>query len=292
MKRARPTSKQPAATKRTKTSSEHPFAASPAGDDRETPQRALRDVVHLLSLLRPNQRLSNLHIYDPFYCDGSIKHRLHLLGCTSVTNNPVDFYQTIRDSVVPPHDIFLTNPPYSSNHIRASLEFCCGKNKKNKKNKKVLWMMLLPSNVYLRDWYQSVVSKPGSVPPLMLCPHEKYSFVVPTSIIKGGESGSGGGGGGGSGSGSGGGQESEGHVPYATMWYIGGLEMKEREDVLARWKEGSDGSKSKSMHPALRETTLAGTSEDLPRRVRKAEKYYKKKTKKKKKKKKSMGNNK
>ena len=153
MKRARPTSKQPTATKKTKTSSEHPFAASPAGDDRETPQRALRDVVHLLSLLRPNQPLANLHIYDPFYCDGSIKQRLHLLGCTSVTNNPVDFYQTIRDSVVPLHDVLLTNPPYSSNHIRRTLEFCC------RKNKKVLWMMLLPSNVYLRDWYQSVEKK-------------------------------------------------------------------------------------------------------------------------------------
>ena len=228
------------------------------GDDRETPTRALRDIVQLLHILRPSS--PHLHIYDPYYCQGSIKTRLADLGYTNVYNEPVDFYQAIEHRTLPSYDVLLTNPPYSGtgNHIRRALEFACRSKPKpttadsttTTPLKQHPWCMLLPSNVYTREWYDHVIRFEPS-PPVFLCPHERYAFVVPSSSDSK--------------------TPEQTHVPYVTMWFVGGLSPSERATLLATW--GSSSVKTS--------TTLAGTSDALPRRVRKLMKYNTKKKQKK-----------
>jgi hypothetical protein len=242
------------------------------GDDRETPERAISDVSRLLnfflsSCTSTKGNRNEIQIYDPYYCKGTIKHELSKFGFHNVYNEPVDFYQAILKKEVPCYDILLTNPPYSGRHIRKAMEFACRSSSGSKSTKP--WCMLLPSNVYLRDWYEHVIRFEPS-PPLFLCPHERYSFVVPTSststtidndnqqsneqltekgkrkIQKTRK-------------------KTQQHTPYVTMLYIGGLLPSEREALLLGWKDMDSAPKLM--------TTLASTSKDLPRRVRKLTRY-------------------
>ena len=250
-----------------------PVSFASQGDDRETPARALQDIVRVLQLLSLPAATTTL--YDPYYCQGGIKTRLAALGYPNVINEPVDFYQTVHNKAVPAYDVLLTNPPYSGNHIRKALEFACaaveiadgGNGGGGGGGGSKPWCMLLPSNVHAREWYERVVRGEAS-PPLFLCPHERYSFLVPSDTSDASA-------------------PPQEHVPYVTMWYIGGLTPLDRAALLATWKQEA----------ASASTTLAGTPAELPRRVRKLMRYKKcgggKKNKKghgkKKKKKKSSG---
>lgn len=249
-----------------------PVSFASQGDDRETPARALQDIVHVLQLLALPSATTTL--YDPYYCQGAIKTRMAALGYPNVINEPVDFYQTVHNNAVPAYDVLLTNPPYSGNHIRKALEFACagaaeeaadgggggggGVGGGGVGGGSKPWCMLLPSNVHAREWYESVVGG-GASPPLFLCPHERYSFLVPSVASD---------------------ASPQEHVPYVTMWYVGGLTPLDRAALLAARKKEAG---------RVASTTLAGTPAELPRRVRKLMRYNKCGGGKKKKKKKGSG---
>ena len=176
-----------------------------------------------------------LSVYDPYYCRGGVKHLASLLpeGST-VHNEPEDFYKVKREGRCPDHDVLLTNPPYSKDHIRRAVDYCV--------SRKAPWLMLLPHNVMLRDWFQGVVSRDVS-PPMFLCPHQRYSF-DPAANLATGDSAT---------------AIPSKHVPFVTIWFIGGLSAEARSRLLAAWERSDRGKAAK----------LAQTVEEMPRRIRK-----------------------
>lgn len=72
-------------------------------DHFETPLQAYRDILPLLQCLCTNSHSesSNLSIYDPYYCKGSMKTYLANLGFTSVINENRDFYADISANRIP-----------------------------------------------------------------------------------------------------------------------------------------------------------------------------------------------
>ncbi len=66
-----------------------------------------------------------MYSWDPYYCEGSVVAHLSSLGFTSVRNEPVDFYAEVAAGRVPEHDVLLTNPAYSGDHIPKLLKVCC-----------------------------------------------------------------------------------------------------------------------------------------------------------------------
>jgi hypothetical protein len=103
---------------------EHPFKADSA-DHCETPPQAYRDVAPLLDLLATTlgKTRATLRIFDPYFCAGTMKAHLGELGFLSVHNECADFYTNIREGRLPPHDVLLTNPPYSGDHVERLLRF-------------------------------------------------------------------------------------------------------------------------------------------------------------------------
>ena len=77
-------------------------------------------------------------MYDPYYCDGSVVHRLNALGFKNVYNKCEDFYVKFEADEIPEHDILITNPPYSGDHMERIIRFC------SKANKPVPWLVLMP----------------------------------------------------------------------------------------------------------------------------------------------------
>ena len=70
------------------------------------------------------KRADEIRIYDPYYCNGSVKEHLKTRGFPSVYNRNEDFYQMWAENKCPPFDVIVTNPPYSANHVDAMIEFC------------------------------------------------------------------------------------------------------------------------------------------------------------------------
>ena len=104
-----------------------PSAPRDPADDCETPDDAYAHIAPLMRKLA--QRLGKppgaLRIWDPYYCAGGVKARLDALGFGDVVNDPdVDFYDVVDGSrPPPPHDICVTNPPFSGNHARRLFEY-------------------------------------------------------------------------------------------------------------------------------------------------------------------------
>ena len=73
-------------------------------------------MLHYLALAL-NKTAADLRIFDPYYCTGAVKRHLSTLGFTNVHNENEDFYEAVRTRNVPPYDVLVTNPPYSSDHI-------------------------------------------------------------------------------------------------------------------------------------------------------------------------------
>lgn len=90
-----------------------PYDVNP-DDHCETPPEAYRDVDPLLSDLcrRLGKSKSELRIYDPYYCDGSVRRHLADIGYGDVHNERVDCYRVWEEGREPEFDVLVTNPPY------------------------------------------------------------------------------------------------------------------------------------------------------------------------------------
>jgi hypothetical protein len=133
--------------------SSHPFPTD-VGDHCETPLEAYTDVVPLLRGLARDLGLSSpaaLRIYDPFFCEGSMKAHLAALGFPRVLNENVDFYQSPQ----PPSawDVLLTNPPYSADHVPKILAYCADLSAREGKP----WLLLVPAYVHDKPFYARLV---------------------------------------------------------------------------------------------------------------------------------------
>ena len=189
-------------------------------DHRETSDAAIRDIAHVLRALAPcclppGAPPSELRLWDPYYCQGTVKVHYARHGFPLCHNRREDFYAVARRGSLPPHDVLATNPPFSADHIERALGFCAG-------NGAVPWVMLLPSNVLGRAWWGEMavrIQRGGAAaPPMFLAPtRQPYEFDHRRP----------------SGGGAGpkrarGAKQKKGHAPSAappldTIWFIGGL---------------------------------------------------------------------
>ena len=228
---------------------------SAAADDRETPLRALEDVVPLLEHVARANRIAPaaaLRVYDPYYCRGAVRRQLATLGFTDVYNRAEDFYAVKKEGRCPPHDVLLTNPPFSKDHVRSALAYAV--------KRKAPWLMLLPSNVYLRAWFNDVVTARDLSPPLFLCPHERYSFDrVPAAVPLSSSSSAA------SSAAAAATAAAAKHIPFCTIWLVGGLTPTIREQMHSQWSS--------------RRATLARTPDEMPRRIRKLHRFAAKRAK-------------
>lgn len=152
----------------------HPFK-SDFGDHFSTSNVALRDFVPVLRALSENRR--PLRVYDPFYCDGSVKVRLKELGFPNVIHENRDFYKDMKKSLIPDHDVLVTNPPYSGTHKIRILDYVL------KRNSKRPFALLLPNYVVSKQWYKDAIQE--HIPqisnrPFFVVPKMKYEYEHPT----------------------------------------------------------------------------------------------------------------
>ena len=89
-------------SKSAKKSSEWNFAVD-YNDHFETPHIAYSDLLPMLieTAKSLNKNLSDLVIYDPYWCQGSMVLYLKSLGCNNVINLNRDFYKDISINKIP-----------------------------------------------------------------------------------------------------------------------------------------------------------------------------------------------
>lgn len=122
-------------------------------DHFETSLQAYTDLLPALdALCKKLQRTrATLSIYDPFYCNGRVKTTLASLGFENVYNANEDCYAAWAAKKAPQFDVIITNPPYSEDHKRRSLEFCLSS------QKPFFW--LVPSYTIQRQYYKQAVEQ-------------------------------------------------------------------------------------------------------------------------------------
>jgi hypothetical protein len=121
--------------------------------------------------------MSQLSIYDPYYCNGAVKQHLTFLGFPNVYNCKEDCYQVWNDPArFPLHDIFITNPPYSNDHIeRLMLHVTCSKHANRP------WMLLMPNFVHKKDSFRQLTGQNGQHP-IYVVPRKRYVYQPPANF--------------------------------------------------------------------------------------------------------------
>mmetsp|Transcript_9981 Transcript_9981/g.15962 ORF Transcript_9981/g.15962 Transcript_9981/m.15962 type:complete len:320 (-) Transcript_9981:45-1004(-) len=128
-------------------------------DHFETPLQAYKDLLPLLQALYPNRtgrdgdQDDQIILYDPYYCNGRTKTLLNQLGLARVVHEKRDFYKDMERSMVPPHDVLVTNPPYSNTHKEKCLEFCLQQFRSRDRP----FFLLMPSYVATRSYFKRIL---------------------------------------------------------------------------------------------------------------------------------------
>ena len=137
----------------------HAFEVDP-DDHCETSPEAHKNVVNFLAKIaeRVGKKPSELVIYDPYYCAGGTKRSFKTLGFENVINENVDFYDVIDRDEIPPHDVLVTNPPYSADHVERCLTFAAENLEKHKRP----YFLLLPSYVVNKPYYVDALLTGGA----------------------------------------------------------------------------------------------------------------------------------
>lgn len=158
----------------------YPFSVE-TDDHCETSPQAFEDIAPLLTVLAKQlgKAKGDLRIYDPYYCAGSTKMHLGKLGFTSVYNECEDFYARVASGSLPEHDVVVTNPPYSGDHVRRLLRFV-------RKNKKP-FLLLLPAYCAESSAWRAWTQKSSRIADnlCMLCPRSRYQYWTPHGLRPG-----------------------------------------------------------------------------------------------------------
>ena len=143
-------------------------------DHCETPKEAYEHIAPILEYLaeRLGKTPATLQIYDPYFCAGAVVRNLNECGFDNVYNRNEDFYQVAKEGRFPPHDVIVTNPPYSADHIPKILSICAQSSKP--------WLILVPNYVYTKPYYEDCLTQPeGTLAPFYLAPEERYYYWTP-----------------------------------------------------------------------------------------------------------------
>jgi hypothetical protein len=110
-------------------------------------------------------------IYDPYFCAGAVKRHLAALGFTSVINECEDFYARAAAGL-PAHDVLLTNPAYSGDHIPRLLDICCASGKP--------FLLLMPNWVAAKGYYAAAQARHAVLrDALYWWPQKRYVYWTP-----------------------------------------------------------------------------------------------------------------
>jgi len=153
-----------------------------ADDHCESPLDAYEDIAPLLRRLCDGEhgcgkkRSSDLAIYDPYYCNGSVVRNLASLGFSDVYNKREDCYKAWSSSdLYPDYDVFVTNPPYSADHIERLMKHVTSSKLSSRP-----WFLLMPTWVHKKDYYTRALENAG-VKPFYLVPKngKRYVYLPP-----------------------------------------------------------------------------------------------------------------
>ena len=190
--------------------SELPFAADMA-DHAETPLDAYKDIAPILSGLAASlgKKPAALRAWDPFYCTGAAAQRLATVGFPNSHHRCEDFHALVASGTTPEHDILVTNPPYSADHLERLFAHCVRSNKP--------WALLLPWFVVKKPWFKTYAAKHTVH---FLAPRRRYYFLPPSSMVDEGRD--------------------KVTAPFETFWYLClGSEAQQRS--LADWWNAEHG---------------------------------------------------
>jgi hypothetical protein len=188
-----------------------PFAADTT-DHAETPMAAYEDMAPILRELARflNKKPAALNIWDPFFCTGAAARRLAAVGFPSVHHRCEDFHAVVAKGSTPEHDILVTNPPYSADHLLELFEYCVSSGKP--------WALLLPWFVVKKQWFRAHADAHTVH---YLCPRKRYYFLPPPSMVVEGRA--------------------KVTAPFETFWYLSlGSELAQRRIVTAWQAEHKD----------------------------------------------------
>eukprot|EP00928_Gymnodinium_smaydae_P056759 TRINITY_DN40087_c0_g1_i1.p1 TRINITY_DN40087_c0_g1~~TRINITY_DN40087_c0_g1_i1.p1 ORF type:complete len:453 (+),score=64.08 TRINITY_DN40087_c0_g1_i1:53-1411(+) len=155
---------------------EHPFPTI-ADDHCETAAEAYRDIAPLLMKLCDTlgKTPATLRIYDPYFCAGAVVRHLGNIGFTNVYNKCEDFYEVARQKREPPHDVVVTNPPYSGDHVEKLLRWCRSNGRP--------FLLLMPNYFCFKPYYENALGgSPAFQTVLYLYPRKRYVYWTPKGL--------------------------------------------------------------------------------------------------------------
>jgi len=150
-------------------------------DHCETPRAAYEHLREFLDVLGQSMKIStsSMRVWDPYYCDGAVKRIFTEMGFDNIIHDNADFYQLIKNNTnIPPHEVLVTNPPYSDDHIHRLLEFVVGTEIVNQRPV----CLLLPNWVSRRPDYEGRFVNPVGQKQyelFYLSPLEPYTYTMP-----------------------------------------------------------------------------------------------------------------
>ena len=214
-----------------------PYPTDP-DDHCETPQVAYEDILPLLHKVAKLCKVSpsNLSIYDPYYCNGTVIKNLNSLGFPQVYNKKENCYDIWSSGNIPKFHTFLTNPPYSEDHIPKLMDFLTKDPSMDKKP----WFLLMPTWVHKKDYFIKSL-KQKSIQPFYLIPKKRYVYTPPKNFREK--------------------KDSDVHKkssPFVSMWYVWGGSSKMNDTLIRSYSlDSCDLARSKS---ALRDLRRKGKS--------------------------------
>lgn len=143
-----------------------------SADHAETPLQAYEDIADALKEVAyalgssPEQ----LRIYDPYFCEGTVKQYLGQCGFPNVYNKNEDFYKCIKEETTPEFDVLVTNPPYSADHVEKLVKFC------RKLNKPCF--LLMPKFFYMKFYFAAILDTVT-----FICPPSRYVYEPPKNTM-------------------------------------------------------------------------------------------------------------
>lgn len=193
-----------------------PFPTTP-DDHCESPQESYKHILPLLKSLGGKDP-SKLRIYDPYYCDGAVKQNLKDLGFPRVHNEKEDCYQAWSNPKdYPEHDVLVTNPPYSGDHMAKLVEHITSPQFGNRP-----WFLLLPTWVHKHEYF---VKGTRNIRPFYLVPRKRYVYVPPKDFRQA--------------------KKSDVHKkssPFVSMWFVWGGDAARNEQLMRQFTKSANGN--------------------------------------------------